>query len=334
MPEHAALQEPTLQDRTVVITGASSGIGRAAAHAFARQGAKLVLASRDEAACQEVANQCRELGGQAWVVPTDVTQGESVIRLAEQAQELTGSIDVWINNAGVGSVGAFEETPLEVHEQVIQTDLLGYVRGARAVLPHFKQRGAGILINTLSVGSWVAQPYAAAYSAAKFGLVGFTEALRGELVQWPGIHVCDVYPAVIDTPGFRDGANFTGHELAPPPPRYEPEQVAAAMVSLALDPKSSTTVGAAAHWLRLARFLTPGFSRLMGWGTARAIQRMPHSEPSTGNLFAPPSGPRHVHGGWKRSASIPTGPLITCLAVVAVIGLAWSMNREDERRNR
>ncbi|MFV3411519.1 SDR family oxidoreductase [Pseudomonas nitroreducens] len=320
------------KDRTVVITGASSGIGRAAAHAFARHGARVVLAARDEAACQEVASQCREAGGQAWVVPTDVTQGESVMQLAEQAVQLTGGIDVWINNAGVGSVGTFEETPLEVHEQVIQTDLLGYVRGARAVMPHFKQRGRGVLINTLSVGSWVAQPYAAAYSAAKFGLVGFTEALRGELVQWPRIHVCDVYPAVIDTPGFRDGANFTGHELAPPPPRYDPEQVAAAMVDLALNPQPSRTVGAAAHLLRLARVFTPGFSRLMGWGTARAIERMPRSANSTGNLFAPPGGPRQVHGGWKRQQGHSPSPLLLGVAVAAAVGIVWALGRDEDRR--
>ncbi|MFS2127170.1 SDR family oxidoreductase [Pseudomonas sp. Pseusp97] len=290
------------------------------------------LGARDEAACQEVASQCREAGGEAWVVPTDVTQGESVMQLAEHAVQLTGGIDVWVNNAGVGSVGTFEETPLEVHEQVIQTDLLGYVRGARAVMPHFKQRGSGVLINTLSVGSWVAQPYAAAYSAAKFGLVGFTEALRGELLQWPRIHVCDVYPAVIDTPGFRDGANFTGHELAPPPPRYDPEQVAAAMVDLALNPQPSRTVGGAAHLLRLARLFTPGFSRLMGWGTARAIERMPRSANSTGNLFAPPSGTRQVHGGWKRQQGHSPSPLLVGVTVAAAVGILLALGRDDERR--
>ncbi len=150
--------------------------------------------------------RCRRL-----VVPTDVGVADEVERLATAAAEFGhGRIDVWINNAGIGAVGAFDETPLEAHEQVVQTDLLGYLRGAHAVLPYFKQQSAGVLINTLSVGSWVAQPYAVAYSASKFGLRGLTQALRGELVQWPGIHVCDIYPGVVDTPGFRDGGNYTG----------------------------------------------------------------------------------------------------------------------------
>src|SRR5690606_30813281 len=104
-------------------------------------------------------------GGEALAVPTDVTHNESMEALATAAADFgQGRIDVWINNAGVGAVGAFDETPLDAHEQVVQTDLLGYLRGAHVVLPYFKQQNAGILINTLSVGSWVPQPYAVARS--------------------------------------------------------------------------------------------------------------------------------------------------------------------------
>ncbi|BCG25355.1 short-chain dehydrogenase [Pseudomonas tohonis] len=306
-----------LKGKVVVLTGASSGIGRVAAYAFAARGARLVLAARDGAALEETAEQCRRLGGEARAVPTDVTQGEAVQALADTTVEHEGRIDVWINNAGVGSVGSFEETPLQAHEQVVQTDLLGYLRGAHAVLPQFKRQGSGVLINTLSVGSWVAQPYAASYSAAKFGLVGFTEALRGELADWPDIHVCNLYPAVIDTPGFRDGANYTGHRLSPPSPIYDPEQVAEAMLELACAPRPIRTVGAAAHWLRLAHFLTPGFTRLLGRGTARAIDRAPLAGLSSGNLFGPPSGRRQVHGGWASGGS-QAG--LAAAAAVAALG--------------
>jgi len=185
----------------VVLTGASSGIGRAAAQAFARQGARLVLAARDVEALTETADECRALGGEVLVVATDVTHSDEVEALASAAAEFgQGRIDVWINNAGIGAVGAFDETPLDAHEQVVQTDLLGYLRGAHVVLPYFKQQKSGVLINTLSVGSWVAQPFAAAYSASKFGLRGLSQALRGELGAWPGIHICDVYPGIVDSP--------------------------------------------------------------------------------------------------------------------------------------
>lgn len=313
----------SLNQALVVITGASSGIGRAAAHAFAREGARLVLASRDGEALQDVVRECAARGGQAIAVPTDVTRSDAVEHLASRAAAYgDGRIDVWINNAGVGAVGGFEDTPLAAHEQIVQTDLLGYLRGAHVVLPYFKAQRAGVLINTLSVGSWVAQPYAVAYSASKYGLRGFSEALRGELGQWPDIHVCDVYPAVMDTPGFRDGGNFSGSALKPPPPRYDPRRVAAAMVGLALHPRPSKTVGSTATLLRLGHFLLPGFARLSGLLTGLALHHGKRADTSAGNLFQPPSGERRIDGGWRAPCSTAT-PLL--LGTAAVLLLGWGL---------
>lgn len=320
----------SLNHALVVITGASSGIGRAAAQAFASQGARLVLASRDAAALADVVGECEALGAQALAVPTDVTNGDAVENLARRAAEFgAGKIDVWVNNAGVGAVGGFEETPLAAHEQVVQTDLLGYLRGAYVVLPYFKAQRSGVLINTLSVGSWVAQPYAVAYSASKYGLRGFSEALRGELSQWPGIHVCDVYPAVIDTPGFRDGGNFTGGKLKPPPPRYDPRLVAEAMVRLATHPRPSTTVGGTARLLRLGHFLLPGFTQLAGVLTGYALKHSKPAATSSGNLFQPPSGIRRIDGGW-RSQGHGAAPLLLGAAVAVLVG--WGLVRGLKQR--
>lgn len=117
-----------LQNAVVVITGASSGIGRATAYEFARKGAALFLAARDKQALHDVAETCHRCGGQARIVVADVTNAGDMQRLAQTAIDTAGRIDVWVNNAGIGTLGAFDETPIEAHEQVIQTDLLGYIR--------------------------------------------------------------------------------------------------------------------------------------------------------------------------------------------------------------
>ncbi|MGH8415825.1 MAG: SDR family oxidoreductase [Pseudomonas sp.] len=327
----AASDAGPLRGRLVVITGASSGIGRAAAKAFARKGTRLVLAARDEEALYEVRDECTDCGADAVAVTTDVTISEQIKNLAERAAEFgNGRIDIWINNAGVGAVGSFEDTPLQVHEQVIQTDLLGYLRGAYVALPYFKAQRSGILINTLSLGSWVAQPYAVAYSAAKFGLRGLTEALRGELTEFPDIHVCDIYPAVMDTPGFRDGGNYTGHALKPPSPIYDPHLVAEAMVDCAITPRTSTTVGGAARVARLSHLLVPGFNHVVGWFTRWGIRRSPAAAASSGNLFAPPGGTRRVEGGWREEPH-KASVLLALTSTLVIGGCAYALLRNKRR---
>ncbi len=316
-----------LQGAVVVITGASSGIGRAAAQAFCRHGARVVLAARDAEALQEAASECLALGGETLVVPTDVTQSDSVEALARAAAEFGGGrIDIWINNAGVGAVGAFDDTPVDAHERVIQTDLIGYLRGAHAVLPYFKQQSRGILINTLSVGSWLAQPYAVSYSAAKFGLVGFCRALRAELVSWHDIHVCEVYPAIVDTPGFRDGGNYTGRSLKPPPLMSDPQQVAEAMLSVALEPRRVVPVGPLATLMRLEHFAMPLFEPLYGLAVGAALRRAKRTPTSSGNLFHPALGQRRVDGGWRQRVH-QTGWLVGGAVAVGALGLLLSAGR-------
>ncbi len=323
-----------LNEKLVVITGASSGIGRAAAHAFADKGARLVLSARDEAALDDVVEECTARGASALAVRTDVTNSEQMRALADQAAAFgNGRIDIWINNAGVGAVGSFEETPLEAHEQVLQTDLLGYLRGAYVAWPFFKAQKRGILINTLSLGSWVAQPYAAAYSASKYGLRGLSEALRGELYDYPDIHVCDIYPAVMDTPGFRDGGNFTGHALKPPPPVYDPHLVAEAMVACALRPRPSTTVGAAATMARIAHFLLPGFAYLSGWLTRLGLQHRPQTQATSGNLFNPSNAQRQVEGGWRVTTQRPSLAVVVG-ATLLLGGLMFALKRHGRQSDR
>lgn len=290
-----------LEDKVVVITGASSGAGRAISNKLAMNGARIVLAARRLEALEEVANECKQLGGDATVFVTDTRNADDMQRLAAYAAEFgKGVIDVWINNAGVLAAGALDEVPANVNEAVIRTNLLGYINGAYAVLPYFKKQGYGILVNNISVGGWFATPYMAAYCASKFGLRGFFDSLKGELNQYPQIHVCDLYPGFLDTPGMQHAANYTGKNLQPAPPVYDPRKVANRIFYLLQNPKSKTTIGAASGLLRLAYLFFPTISGNITASVIRTYLKNAQSiEVTGGNVLEPVNYGRGIDGGWR-----------------------------------
>lgn len=239
------MAKQSLQGKVIVITGASSGFGKGAALEFARRGAKLALAARRANEIEELAAECRSAGGDAVACPTDVSQREDVERLAAMAVQSFGRIDVWINNAGVGAIGPFERIPLDVHEQVIATNLLGVVFGSHAAYSRFLTQGGGTLINIASELGFGSVPYFSSYTAAKHGVVGLTDSLRQEVKQnkIAGVHICTVMPTAHDTPFFDHAANYSGHEVTPPEPLHDPQNVVDALVRLAENPEDKEIVG-------------------------------------------------------------------------------------------
>ncbi|WP_075097788.1 SDR family oxidoreductase [Sandaracinus amylolyticus] len=293
-----------VQDAVVVITGASSGIGRATARAFAARRARVVLAARREAALDDVARECERAGGRALVVPTDVTELEAVEHLASRAVDAFGRIDVWVNNAAVAVFGRFEDTPYDAFRRVIDVNLLGYVHGARAALPRLRRAGGGVLINNASILARLTQPYMSAYVMSKHAIQALSDCLRQELVG-SGIEVCTALPAAIDTPLWQHSANYTGHVVEPPPPVYPPERVARTIVSLAERPRRVAYAGNAGRVLSWQHLLAPGLSeRVIGAVMDRVTIRDDQAPVSDGNIFMPLADGHGAGGGWSEGASL------------------------------
>lgn len=318
-----------LDGQVIVITGASSGIGRATARLLAQHGAAVVLAARRETALHDVAGEIIEAGGRAMSLPTDVRDGEQVRHLARRAIDAFGGIDVWINNAGLGSFGKFEETPAEAFDAVIATTFQGVVHGFRAVLPHFRERRRGTIITTASVAGRVPTPFQAPYNAAKHAVLGFVETVRQELLldRLDAVHVCSVLPGPVDTPFWQHSANFTGREIQALSPAKPPEQVADAILSLIERPRREVGVGAPPWLLELGMAVAQGtVERIMAKQTAKSLLTSRRGPRSDNALIRPVPAGTSVTGGWQERQRRQTrsgGKAVAGVLALAVpIGLA------------
>lgn len=296
-----------LRGAVIVVTGASSGIGRATALAFAGQGARLVLAARRALPLEEAARDCRDRSGTAAIaVPTDVADAAAVEALAATALEEFGRIDIWVNNAGAGVIGPFAEVPLALHRRTIETNLMGALHGCAAALPAMLRQRRGLVVNMASMGAWAPTPFAAAYAASKFGIRGLSASLRAELGSRCGVHVCAVFPAIVDTPGVTThAANYTGRAVAPGAgPILAAETVAEAVVRLARRPRGEVAVGWPSGAAKLAYALAPGLTERAGGAMMRAALRRAAPAPRTeGALMHPVAGGTGTSGGIRAAGA-------------------------------
>jgi short-subunit dehydrogenase len=301
------MAQQDLNGKVVVITGASSGFGKGAAVKFARAGASVVLSARREQLLDELARECESAGGHALAVPADVSNREHVEQLAKTAISQFGRIDVWVNNAGTGTLGRFEEVPLEEHEQVIATDLFGTLYGSYFAMREFRRQGSGTLINIASVIGKVPAPYFASYAAAKHGVVGLSAAIRLELKEdkAQNIHVCTVLPTSMDTPFFEHAAQHTGHEATPIPPVYDADKVVDVIVRLATDPEDEVSVGPAGKFMTFAHQLAPDLvEAMMRRQTHKAeFKDAKAAEGTSGAVKEPKASGTAVGGGWGKTKS-------------------------------
>ncbi|MGV8910386.1 MAG: SDR family NAD(P)-dependent oxidoreductase [Propionicimonas sp.] len=289
----------------VLITGASSGIGRAVAHRLARRGHRLVLASRSAEALSVVLAECLAVGAVAdhiLMSTVDVRETTEVDQLIEAAVARHGRIDAVVHSAGALAYGRFIDLPAEVFDATLATNLGGSSHVARAALRRFERQGAGHLIMVGSVLGEIAAPTMSAYVTSKWALHGLVRCLQLEMRDTPGVNVSLVSPGGVDTPIYRQAGTYTGKHGAPPPPVATADEVAAVIERTLDHPRREVPVFGLNRLIVLGSRMLPGlFDALVGPLFDRFARDM-HSgvSASPGNLFQPRPEGESVSGGYGR----------------------------------
>ena len=334
------MQLRPLDQQTLVITGATSGIGLATALMAAERGASLLLVARDPDDLAAAAGRCREAGGPGTRVETvaaDVADHATMDLVVERAKEAFGGFDTWVNNAGASVYGRLEDIPIEDARQVFETNYWGTVNGSLAAVGHFRERGPSsgngmALINIGSVLSDRAIPLQGQYCATKHAVKGFTDALRMELEKdGVPVSVSLVKPSAVNTPYPEHAANYMP-DAAPklPEPAYEPEVVARTILTCAEKPVREVTVGAKDGVVAWASKVAPGLVD-KAMEAAFFDQQKDYSGaggPSRGALHEPQPGGARVRGMAQKTLAhspytqMALRPGLSALGIGAALGVA------------
>lgn len=301
------LSKEDIGGKVVVVTGASSGNGKAMALLLADRGARLVLAARRAELLEATALEAESLGGEAFAVSCDVTVREQVEAVAGAALERFGRIDAWINNAGVIAWSLFEDTTEEEFRRTLEVNLMGAVYGSWAALPAMRRQGSGVIVNIASTAALVALPVGSAYSSSKAALFAFGDSLRREL-KGSGIRVCQVLPVGVNTAGFFH-QRTRGFRLS----RriafllQDPETVARAVVRCIERPGTrNLPLGPQGKAALLAGALAPRLVDLFGGLVAGLVRKDGRVTSPHDNLFSPGLAGHDIRGEGPRSDYDPT----------------------------
>ncbi len=273
-----------LRDQAIVITGASSGIGLVTARTAARAGASVLMVARSEEVLRKLVAELQAEGHRVEAKAADVGDFEGVKAAAAYAEQVFGRIDTWVNDAGVAIYARLADTPGDEHERLFRTNYFGTVHGCQAALPYLRKQG-GALITVGSLVSDIASPVMGAYSASKHAARAYIEVLRMELAEEGApVSVTLVKPGGIDTPIAHHAANHEGGEAQIPPPVYDPQLVADAILACAVRPTREVTVGGAARAQALFAVHFPTLYEWLAPKAARAFTDKTKTQPEPDNL--------------------------------------------------
>lgn len=326
-------------DQTVVILGASSGIGLATARLAASRGARVVLAARSEKALSDVVREIRNRGGAALAVVADVSNEADVARVADEARRAFGGFDSWVNNAAVSAYGRCLDVTIEDMRRIVDTNLWGVVYGSRVACEQLRRTG-GALINVGSVLSDRAVPLQGIYSASKHAIKAWTDALRVELAhEGAAVSVTLIKPGAINTPYAEHAKNYLPDQPTHMPPVYLPRDVAAAIVYACEHRVRDLYVGGAGKVLSLAGALMPALTDAL---MLRVLLPATHSgRPPHGRsaLHRPTEDPRENgdYLGHVRSSlytKLVTHPVLALVGAGVTLGALWAaQTRNASARN-
>ncbi len=331
-----------IHEQVVVLFGASSGIGRAAALRFAEQGARVVVAARSREGLESLVAEIQHRGGHATAFVAEASDSAQVRAVADRTVQRYGRLDTWVHLAAVSLYAYFWDTPPHEFKRVIDVNLIGQAYGAMAALPHMRQRG-GALIHISSIEARRAFPYQSAYAAAKHGIAGFLESLRVELRQANiPVSVTNIMPASINTPLFSKARTRLGVKPMGIPPIYQPDLVADAILYAAEHPTRDIIVGGSGKLFDVLQRISPAMVDEILLRSAFTGQRTdePESVEAPDNLYAPIGGYNRVEGDFSdqaKSASLGTWLELhpqarRMLSGVAATGLAMLIGRMVQQR--
>lgn len=333
--------------RTVLITGASAGLGRAIAHSFAKRGAKLALLARNPEALDAAVNECKLLGAaDAIAIPTDVSDADAVERAAVLAEETLGPIDVWVNNAMISVFAPVKDTTAEEYRRVTEVLYLGFVHGTLSALRRMLPRDRGTIIQIGSALAYRSIPLQSAYCAAKHAIVGFTDSLRCELHHdGSKVQLTQVHMPAMNTTQFDWVRNKLPHNAQPVPPIFEPEVCADVVVDAgyAASPRREYWVGTPTVKAIVGQKFIPGLlDRYLGRTgyDAQQIPEEPRDPNAPDNLYAYVPGIHAAHGKFdgRSTTSSPAAFASTHRGVVAactgaaIAAVAFAAASQKRRR--